>query len=121
MQPQQSSNLGVFVIIILILCAGVAYWGLTKNDSLDAALITDPNSAAVAPEGADVAALLNQIRSLNIDGSLFESDSYHSLYDFTIEVPIQPVGRSNPFASVIDILSDTSAVAVPNLSPTKKK
>ena len=47
-----------------------------------------------------VLSLLNQINSLKIDTSIFNSLVYRSLVDYSITIPEQNVGRPNPFAPI---------------------
>ena len=53
----------------------------------------------VATEGIgnDVVALYQSLQSATLDQSLFSSASYRSLVDFSVTIPSQPVGRTNPF------------------------
>ena len=47
-----------------------------------------------------VTALFNQIKFLRIDTSLFKDPAYKTLRDYSVAIPQQNVGRTNPFAPV---------------------
>lgn len=45
-------------------------------------------------------AKLQSLRSIDIDGDIFNDPRFRSLQDFTVELEDEPTGRSNPFAPV---------------------
>jgi hypothetical protein len=57
-------------------------------------------AGADANIGANVLKLLNQIKSLKIDTTLFENKAYQTLQDNTVQIPPVSVGRQNPFAPI---------------------
>lgn len=93
-------KLTVILIIILVLASFVYFYmkgnELSKNSSLLEGSTPDVSNNV----GAEVLALLNQVKLIKIDSTIFESPVYKTLVDYTVEVPPQPVGRPNPFAPV---------------------
>ena len=87
--------------IIVVVSIIIYYWFL-KPAPTDTATNggTLLDVTAEANVGTDVLTLLNQIQSLRIDKSIFESPEYQSLNDFSVAIPPQPVGRPNPFAPI---------------------
>ena len=86
------------IILALIVAAGAAYFyfegsPLPQDTSLQAQSASDADNL-----GSQVLSLLNQIRSLNIDSSLFKDPGYLTLRDYSVPIPTLGVGRSNPFA-----------------------
>ena len=83
-------------LAVIVIIAAIAYFyfegGSSSNSSLE---VTSDNNAAV---GAQVLGLLNQIKSLNIDATFFSNPIFLTLHDFTVPIPSQNVGRTNPFA-----------------------
>lgn len=49
--------------------------------------------------------LLNQMKSLQIDTTLFRDPAYKALVDYTVAIEPEPVGRPNPFAPVPGVLN----------------
>lgn len=47
--------------------------------------------------GEDVVQLNSTLQAVTLDSSLFTSAAYRGLIDFSVEVPVQPMGRKNPF------------------------
>lgn len=101
---QQSSSKKTFIILIVIIAIAALIYFYTLGDSA-----ADPSSSLVQEDsassetqavGARVLSLLNQISSLKIDASIFDSASYQSLVDYTIAIPEQNIGRPNPFAPI---------------------
>ena len=95
---QTSSRLPEIVAILLVVVAIGYYFysGSGSNSSTSTSFVV---SNATSSVGEDVLNLLNQIHSLKIDPSLFQSPVYQSLTDFTVTVPPEPIGKSNPFVS----------------------
>lgn len=104
MQPQKSSSKKTFILIILLLIVGAGvYFYFQGNPSDSASSLTQtasPESADASAVGSRVLSLLNQINSLKIDTSIFNSLVYRSLVDYSITIPEQNVGRPNPFAPI---------------------
>ncbi|MDR3558248.1 MAG: hypothetical protein P4L61_01825 [Candidatus Pacebacteria bacterium] len=105
MKNKSSSNNKTIIIgiAIVVVVAGIWYfYGKGSSSSSTSQLLSsssnaDSSSAAV---GADVLNILNSVSSINIDSSFFATAAYQSLVDYSITVPPQAVGRSNPFAPV---------------------
>lgn len=97
---QKSSMKSWIIVGIVIFVAIVVYYGFFSGSNIQ----PDTGSLEIQPEGelvgAQVLNLLNQIQSLKIDKTFFESAAYQSLTDYTVAIPDQGVGRTNPFAPI---------------------
>lgn len=93
---------GIFALIIV----GVILWGqLTGGDS---PIITATESNTQQSEA--LSALL-EMRTIKLDGRLFENRAFQSLVDTNREIVPEPVGRQNPFAPIGEddvVLQDTN-------------
>ncbi|MEN9524457.1 MAG: hypothetical protein RL536_526 [Candidatus Parcubacteria bacterium] len=83
------------VIVVVLLIYFYFSGGSSTNTQSGLTQIENANSAQV---GMRVLNLLQQIRSLKIDTSLFKDQAYTTLLDYTVTIPEIPVGRPNPFA-----------------------
>lgn len=100
---QKTPSVGTFIALALILIVAISlyfYYKGTPTDSLISSLETgtSPESVEAQAQGARILLLLNQIKALKIDDSIFKSAVYKSLVDYTVTIPEQNVGRANPFA-----------------------
>jgi len=50
--------------------------------------------------GKDVVTLLVDLKSIQLSGEFFARPAFQSLQDFSLPVPQEPKGRTNPFAPV---------------------
>ena len=103
MQTQSSSKKGFFIVIILIVLGAGAYFYFQGTPSDSASSLSSSATAEstdASAVGTRVLSLLNQINSLKIDTSIFNSLVYRSLVDYSITIPEQNVGRPNPFAPI---------------------
>ena len=82
---------GIMVAIVIFLLAMGIYKMFTANTE-----ITEGNLVAQSI-GADIIELNSRIERVNLDPALFSSALYKSLVDFSAAIPIQPIGRINPF------------------------
>ncbi|MEK7464069.1 MAG: hypothetical protein AAB610_03050 [Patescibacteria group bacterium] len=118
MQKQQSSKKTFFIVAIIIILALGAYFyfkGTPDSSSTSSLEAQDsPTSIDAQAVGTRVLSLLNQINSLKIDASIFDSAVYNSLVDYTITIPEQNVGRSNPFAPISGSAPQNSSVRLPS-------
>jgi flagellar basal body-associated protein FliL len=98
----KSSKKTAIIIIVIIIVALIAYFyyeGNTpvSNSSLETTVATNEAQAV----GVRVLTLLNQIKSLKVDTDLFKDASYLTLQDYSVQIPPENVGRSDPFAPLV--------------------
>ncbi|MDO8430661.1 MAG: hypothetical protein Q7S72_01555 [Candidatus Taylorbacteria bacterium] len=96
--PSKTTFIALAVIVAIAL--GLFFYFQGDPTDADSSLETlgTPESLEAQEAGTRVLSLLNKIRSLKIDDSIFKSAVYKSLVDYSITVPEQSVGRANPFA-----------------------
>lgn len=88
----------VIVAVVLLGALGFGYLGRDGgNANTDQIIKSDTTASQV---GADVLSALNQLKVLNLDGSIFTDPAYKSLRDFSRPIQSQPVGRENPFLPI---------------------
>ena len=99
MNTKPSSHKSMYTIAGIIIISAAAYFmfapAVPQTDSL---LQADPTNAEGNASSARVLSLLGQIKSLRIDTSIFKSEAYQSLRDYSVDIPELDVGRPNPFA-----------------------
>ena len=99
MNTQKSSLKSILAIVIIIAVAAGAYFYYEGSATpAGTSLSESDNSSTDGSIGIHVLSLLNQIKTLKIDTSLFSSPAYQSLRDYTVAIPQVSVGRANPFA-----------------------
>lgn len=106
MKNSSSKNAIIAIVIILVVFAGgYFYFKGNPNDSAVSSLdvIGGPGegNSDAGVKGSQILLLLSQIKSINIDTSIFNNQMYKSLIDYTVEVPQQNVGKVNPFAEFV--------------------
>ena len=106
MKNSSSKNAIIAIVVILVLfIGGYFYLKGTPNDSALSSLgiVGGPGEgdADASIKGSQILLLLSQIKSINIDTSIFNNQMYKSLIDYTVEVPQQNVGKVNPFAEFV--------------------
>ncbi len=108
MNTQTSSKKTLFIIIGIVVIALIAFFYYEGSAAPSSTLSqTDNVSASNQAIGTRVLDLLNQIRTLRIDTSIFKDPAYSTLRDYSVAIPPQGVGRQNPFAP----LSGSGSVA----------
>ncbi|MFA6554638.1 MAG: hypothetical protein WCS89_04005 [Candidatus Paceibacterota bacterium] len=85
----------IIAIIVIISVIGYFYWSGTQTPVGTTLEQTDDASQAV---GSRVFKLLGEINSLKVDSTFFNEPAYRTLIDYSIEIPVLQVGRTNPFA-----------------------
>lgn len=88
---------GVLAAIVL----GYLWWsGRDTTDSSTLSFAPDgfglPTEASIA--GQQILSVLEELRQLNINGSVFQNAVFKSLIDHTIATTSEPLGRPDPFA-----------------------
>lgn len=88
----------ILFVIIGLLIAGFAWYGLSGSAAPTSAIQSDDVSGA---ESADERAILDtllQLRSIELAGTIFNDPVFQSLRDTRTEIVPEPIGRRNPFA-----------------------
>lgn len=89
--------MSILVIIIIAITAYFLFFSGEPDISGQALLESSQSGELV---GAQVLSLLQQIQSLNIDTTFLNSGVFQSLVDYSVAIPADNVGRSNPFAPI---------------------
>jgi hypothetical protein len=84
--------------LAVILWLGYILFLKEDDDSLLSSNAQIANQAAL--ETQEFLIRLQALRSIDIDGSLFNDQRFTSLVDFRLELADEPTGRVNPFAPV---------------------
>lgn len=103
-------------IFIVFVCARI-FQSETQAQEEEPLVVPD---AAPAEEGSrnqagrEILALLSDLRSINLDGSIFSDPAFQALKDTTVKLTEEPKGRPNPFAPIgkdVVLSEDFSAFA----------
>lgn len=82
--------LGVFVLLVFF---GYNFFG---KESADVGVPSKTN----VEEESDILVMVDNLKKITIDKTLFTTDLFLSLRDFTISLYPEQQGRANPFASI---------------------
>ncbi|HEY4477961.1 MAG TPA: hypothetical protein VJB09_01660 [Candidatus Paceibacterota bacterium] len=120
----QSKIKGLIIFVLIVAVLAVGYSMFVKKPKNEANLVSETTSPTPSAEeqasseesaklGQDFLNLLFSLKSLNLDGALFESSTFSSLKDSSIIlVPDGTEGRPNPFAPIGAENSSSSAQIV---------
>ena len=87
------------MVIIGVVVLAIVYFYFSGSAPVTDSISTLQTQSANAV-GTRILSLLNQIKSLHIDTSIFKDPAYQTLVDYSVEIPPLPVGRPNPFAPI---------------------
>lgn len=82
----------IVVAVIFFILAMIAYYMFFKPASGES-----PEASSVTSVGDELVNLRRELGSVSLDRSDFSSQEFLLLTDFSVVVPDQTVGRSNPF------------------------
>ncbi|MBX4198979.1 hypothetical protein KW800_01735 [Candidatus Parcubacteria bacterium] len=85
-------NKSILIAIALFALVIWAYGAFIKGPSTSVA--TNQSAQKV---GGDVLDLYSSLKAVSLDQTLFSTALYRHLQDFSSDIPLQPVGRTNPF------------------------
>ncbi|HEY4515235.1 MAG TPA: hypothetical protein VJJ22_03715 [Candidatus Paceibacterota bacterium] len=115
-------NNGIKIIVVLVLLV-LAFLGLNYLKSSNTAptsaggLVSENFNNSISSENQDFLRALKNLESVSLDGSMFSSEAFNSLIDFSVTLVPQPVGRPNPFRPINLLEADFSAFS-DNVSST---
>ncbi len=87
---------------MVLVLAGVGFFGynyLTRT-IVPSDVLLQQTTGNTSKMGAEVLSALNQLRVLQLDGSVFSDKTFLSLQDFSKPLNSEPVGRINPFSPI---------------------
>lgn len=82
------------IVIVVIAAAGWYFLGGGSggSDSVITAQVSN-----VPPDAQQLIDSLNTLRSVKLDGAIFQNPSFQSLKDFSTPINPEPIGRDDPF------------------------
>lgn len=102
-------GIGIVVVGILMGYLGWQWWGASSN--VGAVLTSSGSGAASSAETQNLLNFIAELKTIQIDTSIFTDPAFMSLQDSSVQIALQPVGRKDPFAPL-------PGAATP--APTKK-
>lgn len=87
----------IFVIVGLLLVAGLGFYLYTEGELLDGGAQT--GDMQVEAQSEEFIRRLETLKRISVDSELFTDPRFTSLRSFATPVPVLPIGRSNPFES----------------------
>jgi|SRR3989344_4493695 len=87
------------IALVIIVALFAAYKIFFAGDAADDELLA-PTSIAEGDDRSELLTTLLELKSLTLDESLFTSNAFRSLRDFSQRLVPEPVGRRNPFAPI---------------------
>jgi len=89
-------------IIIGIVVIGVAFFIYSTYFKPEGGplVMVDSQAKRQFAAGKEILTLLIDLKSIELDGSIFEDGSFKSLEDFSLPIDPEPKGRTNPFAPI---------------------
>jgi len=86
-----------FGLMVAFLCFfAYQYWG--RADTSEPQLVSDKKLSESV--GNETLQLLLELKTLVLDEDIFTDKVFQNLKDFSMDLPLQPVGRNNPFALI---------------------
>jgi hypothetical protein len=93
----------IIIAIILLIAAPIAY-SFIRGDSVDSEELLVSSNRNVQNQaqlvGNEIISALNQIQTLNLSKDIFEDEVFRSLIDRSQQIPLEPVGKTNPFSPI---------------------
>lgn len=115
----------LIILGVAILAAGALWYGMSQSTDPAATIVTssvagtsNTPGGAVMPGPVDkdtqqILEILLALRAVKLDETIFSSNSFISLKDFSTKIIPEPAGRPDPFAPFDSV---SSSVVVPSAS-----
>jgi len=87
-----TKNKSLLLTILVLILLFVLYNNFFRSDVTS--FTVDPKVKVI---GADIVETYSDLRSVALDQKLFSMPAYTNLTDFEVDIPDQPIGRTNPF------------------------
>lgn len=85
------------VLVVTVLFVG-GYFGFFSGSGSSALLTTTSADTEASKVSTELLATIGDLKGITLDTKLFSDPAYTSLVDFHVDIPLQPLGRNNPFS-----------------------
>lgn len=97
------------IIIAILVVLSVIYFYISGGSApSNSSLVESGATPQASVASGRILNLLNQIKSLNIDVSIFKDEAYRTLVDYSVAIPSVNVGRPNPFAPIPGVSNEAA-------------
>ncbi len=87
----------IILVILIVVIAGLGWFGLSGSQTSSELLTNNSRNSGSVVVDQDILRLLLDMRSIQLDSSIFENPAFGKLQDFGKQIVPEPVGRDNPF------------------------
>lgn len=107
------------ILIGAVLLVG-GYFAFFSGGGSSTLLSSSSGTTGTLQVSKELLAIIGDLKGITLDIELFEDDAFTSLVDFHVDIPLQPVGRDNPFEQLNGGTRPTSAAGtgIPGSVPT---
>ena len=95
---ETAKNIIIAVIAAVLVVSGYFIFFRKGNQADESILSVENPKSGAGVVDKDLVSLLLELKSIDLNESLFLSSVFQGLSDFGIEIEQKPVGRKNPFA-----------------------
>jgi hypothetical protein len=95
---EKNKSVVIAAILLVMVIFGYRTFFKTEESPVDVLLLESNGQNQEA--GRQIVDLVSVIKSVTLSQDLFASPLYKSLNDFSVDLPSQSTGRSNPFAPI---------------------
>lgn len=92
----KNKTVAIGVVVAILLIAGYLLF-MRGGEEQNPLTVSAPTGESQTI-GRELLVTLRELRSLTLDGNFFTDPIFQSLRDFSVPLPVQTVGRRNPFA-----------------------
>lgn len=88
------------IVIGAIVLVG-AYFAFFSGSGSSTLLSSNSGSSETSKISQELLVTIGDLKAINLDTKIFSDPAYQSLVDFHVDIPLQPIGRDNPFAPLV--------------------
>ena len=93
----------IISLAILAVVGSAGYFYITRDRVSDSDLLVGIPVEEVATVDGDLLSALSDLRTLQLDDSIFSDPKFLSFQNFSTTIQPQPAGRQNPFAPLTSL------------------
>lgn len=102
---QNKVLVGILVVILVVVAWFVLSSSSTSTPTLSS-MATDGTTASSGDQ--NLVSTLLALRAVKLDATIFADPSFASLRDFSTQIVLEPAGRSDPFAAIVNTVATTT-------------
>ena len=118
--PNTQKIVVALVVLLILGFLGYKLFVTSPDTGTNSGTSTGGVASTTAVEGQDILTLVEKLKNISINQTIFSSNLFNNLTDFSIPISQELQGRTNPFAPIGSDMPSSAIVGNPKQATSTK-